>query len=116
MPRPVPGPPDDSAAQGLACRACGRRVAVEPDCPLTRGVYPAAARDEVAREYLSGRVTYADLAKRLGCSKSTCWRWNRALPPRAEAWLRACGAQRVALGSPVGPLVLPEHKRELWRI
>ena len=78
-------------------------------------MYPAIVRDVVADEYLSGRLTYEEIARAIGCSKSTAWRWMRALTRRAAPWLQTCRAWLGDLGHAVGPLVLPEQIRELWR-
>ena len=54
------------------CPRCGRRITLVPDCLAPAGRYPATVRDFVIREYLSGHLTYQQLAESSGCSKSTC--------------------------------------------
>jgi len=95
-------------------RACRCVTTVLPDCLLVGAVYPASVRDFVAEEYLSGRSTYEEIATAIGCSKSTAWRWMRALTLRAAPWLQTSRAWLGDLGLEVGPLVLPEHLRRLW--
>ena len=95
-------------------RSCRVLVTVLPDCLLGGAVYPALVRDAVAEEYLSGRSTYDQLAVAVGCSKSTAWRWMRALTWRAGPWLDGCRRWLGDLGLGVGPLVLPEHMRVVW--
>jgi transposase-like protein len=97
------------------CRACGSRITAAADCLLPRAVYPAAVREWATQEYLSGRATYQELAEQIGCSKSTCWRWIRALTRFAAEWLQCCREQLAAAGQRVGPVVLPEAKRALWQ-
>lgn len=95
-------------------RACRCVTTVLPDCLLLGAVYPAAVRDVVAQEYLSGRSTYEEIATAIGCSKSTAWRWVRALTRRAAPWLQTCRSWLGDLGHEVGPLALPEHMRGHW--
>lgn len=95
-------------------RACRCLVTVLPDCLLGGAVYPALVRDVVADEYLSGRATYEQIAAAVRCSKSTAWRWMRALTRQAGCWLNTCRQWLRDLGQGVGPLVLPEHMRAVW--
>ena len=97
------------------CRECGTVTTVAPDSLVRGGSYPAALRDLVAEEYLSGRATYEQLAAQVGCSKSTCWRWMRHLTQRAADWLQACRECLAGEGEAVGPVVPPEAKRGLWQ-
>ena len=97
------------------CRRCGARVTVSADCLLPRGGYPGSVRDWVVTQYVNGQATYAELAAMTGASKSTCWRWVRAMALRAGQWVETCREQVAAAGVPVGPLVLPESKRALWQ-
>ena len=97
------------------CRRCGRRIIPVPDCMVPDGRYASAVRDYAIEEYISGRPTYQGLAEAIGCSKSTCWRWQHDLTRRAEPWVQTCREQVAAAGEPVGPLELPEGKRALWR-
>lgn len=71
-------------------RACCCVTTVLPDCLLRDAVYPAVVRGAVAKEYLSGRSTYQEIATAIGCSKGTAWRWMRALTRRAAPWLQTC--------------------------
>jgi|GEM_PF-5213430 len=95
-------------------RACRCLVTVLPDCLLGGAVYPALVRDVVAEEYLSGRSTYEQIAAAIGCSKSSAWRWMRALTRRAGPWLNTCRQWLGDLGLGVARLVLPEHMRAVW--
>ena len=97
-----------------ACRECGLRITVLPDCLVPFGRYPSAARDIAIEAYLSGRVPYQQLSNEVGCSKSTSWRWLRDLAWRAGPWVQTCREQVASSGEPVGPVVLPEPKRVLW--
>ena len=94
------------------CRECGTVTTVAPDSLVRGGSYPAALRDLVAEEYLSGRATYEQLAAQVGCGKSTCWRWMRHLTQRAADWLQACRECLAGEGEAVVP---PEAKRGLWQ-
>ncbi len=97
------------------CRNCQRKTTPLPDCLVPASRYPSGVRDYAIEEYLSGRLTYQQLADVIGCSKSTCWRWLRAVTWRAGPLVQTCREQVAAAGEPVGPLVLPEGKRALWQ-
>ena len=98
-----------------ACRECGLRITVLPDCLVPFGRYPSASRDFVIEAYLSGRCTHRGGAAVVSCSQSTSWRWVRALTWEAGSWVQTCREQVAAAGEAVGPLVLPESRRTLWQ-
>ena len=101
--------------QRYACRECGLRITVLPDCLVPFGRYPSASRDFVIEAYLSGRCTHRGGAAVVSCSQSTSWRWVRALTWEAGSWVQTCREQVTAAGEAVGPLILPESKRSLWQ-
>ena len=98
-----------------ACRECGVRVTMLPDCLVPFGRYPSASHDLAIQEYLGGRCTHRGIAAVVSCSHSTSWRWVRALAWEAGPWVQTCREQVAAAGEAVGPLVLPESRRTLWQ-
>jgi transposase-like protein len=111
------GEPGD--AQGLlierfACGACRRSLSVLPDLLLPRASYPAPTRDRAVTTYVTGQATYAAIARELGVSQSTVWRWTHAATEAAAGWLEATRAGLRALGEPDGPVRFRPELRALF--
>jgi transposase-like protein len=90
-------------------------VGVLPDLLLRGASYPASTRDRAVAAYVTGRATYAAIARELGVSRSTVWRWTYAATQAAAGWMETVRAGLQSLGEPDEPVRYREDLRALFQ-
>jgi transposase-like protein len=109
-----PGDRQGLRVERFVCAGCRQVVGVLPDLLLRGASYPASTRDRAVAAYVTGRATYAAIAREVGVSCSTVWRWTYAATQAAAGWMERARAGLRSLGEPEEPVRYREDLRALF--